>query len=312
VRALGWCLVVLLAVEAAHEALGLGGPPFDTLVNQGIHDALFFAAAGLCLWRARTRERGRWAWTMVGLALLADALGEVVFGIFYADIDPEPFPTVADAFWLAYFPLAIAGLAFLVRDRVEGFELHRWIDGIAVALIVATPAVALIYEPVLEEAEEGSTLGRAVELSYPIGDVLILGAVVGTFALTAWRPGRAWLLLGLGLAMFAIADSVNSLQTIRGIYPQGDYDFVWTAGALVIAYAAWQPYPDREPTRHLYGWREVALPIACQIVAVAIQVYGFFYEIPHSERVLAVAVLGVVIVQLWVTRPREGEEFSPP
>src|SRR5206468_9667615 len=100
-------------------------------------------------------QRGRWAWTMVGLALLANAVGELVFGIFYADIDPEPFPTVADAFWLAYFPLAIAGLAFLVHDRVEGLELHCWIDGIAVALIVATPAVALIYEPVLEEAEEG-------------------------------------------------------------------------------------------------------------------------------------------------------------
>jgi hypothetical protein len=314
-RAAPWLLGLLLAAEMAHETLGFGGPTLDKIFDRGIHDFLFFAAAASCLVRAASLERGRGAWAMIGLALLANALGEVIFSIFFADVEPEPFPTVADAFWLAYFPLAIAGLALLVRDRIEGFELHRWIDGIAVALIVATPAVALIYEPVLEEAEEGSTLGRAVELSYPIGDILILGAVVGVFALTAWRPGRAWLLLGLGLTMFAIADSVNAVQTIRGTYTQGEYGFVWSAGALVIAYAAWQPYPEREPARHLYGWREVALPMACQLLAVAIQVYAFFHEIPRSERILALAVLAVVIVQVWVTRPREeprpAEEISP-
>ncbi len=306
-RKLAWGLVALLAIEVVHESLALGGARLDTLVDKGIHDFLFFAAAALCLGRAATFRRGQWAWTMIGLALLANAFGEVVFSVFYANIEPEPFPTWADAFWLAYFPLVFAGLGLLVHDRIEHFELHRWIDGIAAALIVATPAVALIYEPVLEDVQKGSSFGRAVELSYPIGDILVLGAVVGTFAITAWRPGRTWLLLGLGLAMFAVADSVNSLQTIRGIYSQGDYDFVWSAGALIIAYAAWQPYPPREPARHLYGWKEVALPIACQVVAAGIQIYGFFHEIPHSERVLAVAVLMVVIVQLWVTRPREGE-----
>jgi len=298
-------LVALLAGEILHELLGLGGHRLDDLFDRGIHDTLFVAAAVTVLVRAVLDERGRDAWMMIGLALLFNAIGELVFTVFYFHEDPEPFPTVADIFWLAYFPFVIAGLAFLVRDRVTGFELHRWIDGIAAALIVATPAVALIYEPVLEDSTQGTTLGKAVELAYPIGDILILGAVVGTFALTAWRPGRAWLILGLGLGLFALADAVNSVQTIRGTVPQGDYDFVWSAGSLLIAYAAWQPYPEREPPRHLYGWKEVALPIGCQIVAAVIQVYGFFHEIPRSERILALAVLALVVVQLWVTRPRE-------
>jgi hypothetical protein len=298
-------LVALLGGEIVHETVGLGGARLDSLFDRGVHDLLFIAAAGAVLARAVMDERGREAWMFIGLGLLANAVGEIVFTTFYFHQDPEPFPTVADIFWLAYFPFVIAGLAFLVRDRVHGFELHRWIDGIAAALIVATPAVALIYEPVLEDSQQGTTLGKAVELAYPIGDILVLGAVVGTFALTAWRPGRAWLILGFGLALFALADGVNSVQTIRGTVPQGDYDFVWSAGSLLIAYAAWQPYPEREPVRHLYGWKEVALPIACQFVAATIQVYGFFHEIPRSERILSLAVLGIVVVQLWVTRPRD-------
>ena len=298
-------LVALLAAEAGHEAFGIGGSGLDTFFDQGVHDFLFFAAAGLCFLRAATVKAARGAWTMIGLSLLTSAFGELVWSVFYAGESPAPFPTAADGFWLAYYPLVGVGLALLVRDRIEGFELDRWIDGLAAALIVATPAVAYVFQPVLEESHHGTTLGRAIELTYPIGDILVLGAVTGIFALTAWRPGRMWLLLGLGLATFAIVDSVNAVQTIRGIYPQGTYDYVWSAAMLLIAYAAWQPDPPRAPPVHLVGWREVALPIACQLVAAGIQVYGIFHHIPDSERVVTSAILLLVVVQLWVTRPRE-------
>jgi hypothetical protein len=304
--AIVWVLGLLLLCEAAVEALGVGGSSVHRAFDDWVHDVLFFAAAGLCLARAAKIEAGREAWGFIGLALLAFAIGELTWSILYSTRDPVPFPTVSDAFWLAYFPLVAVGLVFLVRDRIDGFELHRWIDGVAGALIVATPAVALVFTPDVENAQYGSTLGRAIELAYPIGDILVVGAVVGTFALTAWRPGRTWLLLGFGLIMFAAVDSVNSVQTIEGIDPHGSYDFVWTAGALIIAYAAWQPYPPREPPVHLTGWREVALPICCQVIAAGIQFFGLFHPIPTTERVMSLAVLILVLVQLWVGRPRSA------
>jgi hypothetical protein len=304
--AIALVLLLLLVGEAAQEALGIGGSGLHRAFDEWVHDLLFFAAAGLCLARAAKFEAGREAWGFIGLALLAFAIGELSWSIFYSTLDPVPFPTASDAFWLAYFPLVAVGLAFLVHDRIEGFELHRWIDGIAAALIVATPAVALVFTPVVEHSKQGSTLGRAIELAYPIGDIVVVGAVIGTIALTAWRPGRTWLLLGFGLILFAAVDSVNSVQTIEGIDPHGSYDFVWTAGALIIAYAAWQPYPPRERPVHLTGWREVALPIGCQIIAAAIQFYGLFHPIPTSERVMTLAVLMIVLVQLWVGRPRSS------
>ena len=96
------------------------------------------------------------------------------------------------------------------------------------------------------------------------------------------------------------------MQTIEGIHPETNYDFVWTAGALIIAYAAWQPYPPRERPVHFIGWREVALPMCCQVIAASIQIYGLFHKIPTSERVMSIAVLALVLVQLWVGRPRSG------
>jgi hypothetical protein len=52
------------------------------------------------------------------------------------------------------------------------------------------------------------------------------------------------------------------------------------------------------------GWRAIALPLAAQGFAAAIQVYGFFYEIPRSERIFTLIVLLISMVQIVVTRPR--------
>jgi hypothetical protein len=303
-------LLVLLLGQTAHETLGWGGDRLDTLFDSWIHDLLMLAAAGLCMARGVAYRWERAAWLLIGSGLLAYALGDVVWAVFYSGEDPAPFPTISDAFWLAWFPLGFAGLALLVRLRIARFEIHQWIDGIAVALLIATPGVALVLEPIVAESE-GGTLAKAITMAYPIGDIVMLGAAIGVFALTGWRPGRAWVLLAVGLALFVGVDSVYSVQTIEETYVEGVYDFIWPAGALLIAFGAWQ-----EPRRHgevrQYGWKAIALPMLCQVFAIAIQVYAFLYGMPEGERLLTVAVLVIVIVQVVVTRPRPGGERASP
>jgi hypothetical protein len=53
------------------------------------------------------------------------------------------------------------------------------------------------------------------------------------------------------------------------------------------------------------GWKAIALPLAAQMFAVALQIYGLFFFVPRSERILTIIVLLIAIVQIIVTRPRE-------
>lgn len=300
-------LLFLFAADLLHELFGRGGSGLDRFFVRGVFNFLILASSGLCLLRAATIERLRGAWALIGLSLLSFFVGSVIWSFGYAETHPEPFPTPADAFWLGYYVLALGGLVLLVRDRILGFDLQRWIDGVAVGLIVATPLVALVLQPMVEEGDEGTALARILEFAYPIADILLLGAALGIFALAGWRPGRTWLLLGLGLLVFGIGDSLSAVQLVQGTFEFGNYDYLWTAGALLIAYAAWQPDPVPSRPVPLYGWKAIALPVTCQLIAAGMQVYVLVAgEVANGERVIALLILALVVVQLVVSRPRPG------
>src|ERR1700729_3287241 len=134
-----------------------------------------------------------------------------------------PGTSISDVFWLAWYPLIVAALALLVRERVPGFELHRWIDGIAVMLLIATPWVALFLQPAAEHSS-ASGLAVVLDVTYPLVDAVLVGAVLGVFALMGWRGSRMWLALGVALAVMGLADAISSTQTLAHSHERGIYD----------------------------------------------------------------------------------------
>lgn len=236
------------------------------------------------------------------IALASWATGDTIWSVRYAGVAQAPLTSISDVFWLAWYPLIVAALALLVRDRVPTFELHRWIDGLVVMLIVITPWLAIFLQPIAEHSG-ASTLADVVDFTYPLADAIVVGAALGVYALTAWRPSRMWLALGLGLTVMGVADAIYSAQALAQSYRGGIYDAAWVAGAVLVAYAAWQPHPGRLEPRKVTGWPAIALPLTAQALAVIIQLYGIFVNIPTIERVLTIVVLIIAMVQIVVTRP---------
>ena len=294
---------MLVALYAAHQGLGLGGRGVDGLFDDWINDGLLWFAAGMCAGAALRARRSRVAWLLVALALASWATGDTIWSIRFGGAAAPPATSISDVFWLAWYPLIVAALALLVRERVPGFELHRWIDGIAVMVLLATPWVALFLEPVAEHTR-ASGLAVALDFAYPLADAILVGAVLGVFALMGWRPGRMWLGLGVALTVMGVADAIYSVQALAHSHDRGVYDAAWAGAAALVAYAAWQPHPGRLDQREVTGWSAIALAIAAQALAVSIQVYAIFHEVPRSERVLTVIVLIIATIQIVVTRPR--------
>ena len=301
-------LAVMVALEAASDLGWIGGPA--ALYRSWFHDLVLGAAAALMLARASFEPTARRAWLAFGLAMTVWWIGTVAWSVVYGGRAYPPYPTFADVLWLLWYPLMVVGIVYLIRVRFHGFELHRWMDGIAVTLIVLVAGFALVVQPVAEESSQG-WLAIIVDFSYPVLDILLIGALLGVYGLLGWKPDRMWVLIGLGILATTIGDAAFAVQEARGVAQGSRYDFVWTVGALLIAYAAWvRTSGDQSQRGQVTGMRAIALALIAQALAIGIQIYAVFEEVGRSERVVTVIVLLVASVQIILTRPRA--ESSPP
>ena len=298
-------MAVLVALYAVHQGIGLAGRGSDPFFNRWLNDGLLWASAVGCLGGALSQTRGRVAWLLLSLALASWAIGDTIWSIRFGDATSTPATTISDVFWLAWYPLVVAALALLVRDRVPGFELHRWIDGIAVMLVVATFWVALFLEPAIERSHTPEA-ARVLDFIYPLGDALLFGVTLGVFALMAWRPSRMWVALGVALLVMGLADALYSVNAPLHAHEHGIYDAAWVGGAALVAFASWEPHPGQLAPRKLTGWPAIALPLAAQFMAACVQLYAFFHEIARGERILTIMVLLIGMLQIILTRPRAG------
>ena len=162
-----------------------------------LYVGLMVMAAVSCLWRAATVRAERVAWTVMGAGLLSWTFGELCWTLAFNNYDTVPVPSVADAGYLLYYPAAFVTLVLLFRERVREFRSSHWLDGAIAAWRWASLASAIAFRPIVE-ATTGDAVAIAVNLAYPLGDLVLLSIVVAIFGLSGWRPGRAWLFLGAG------------------------------------------------------------------------------------------------------------------
>ena len=305
-------LVTAVAVEAAHALItGTPAPFFD----DWLHDAVLLAAAAVCGIGARRHTHERRGWTYIAGAVLCIGLSDVLWSLLYSNAATIPYPNYTDIFSLVSYPLFMTGLILIVRHRVSRFDLDRWLDGLVILLIVAIPTVALVLEPALRRART-DLLGQIVTASYPLGDLLLLGALLGAVPLMSWRVDASWGWLGLGLLCLTVGDAVYAAAAVDAVYHASIYDFLWTAGCVAIAIAVWRPATESMPGLEPVGWSAIILPLGAQIFAVATQIYGYFAPLPRTERILTIAVLGIGIAQVIAgrprTRPTSVERAGPP
>lgn len=301
-------LVALTTLEALGELGWIGGP--STFYRLEVHDLVLAAATVLIFVRAAFEPIARTAWLSFGLAMAVWCAGTISWSVVYGGLVNPPYPSFADALWLLWYPLMAAGMVFLIRVRFRAFELHRWMDGIAVMLLVLVAGFGLVVQPLADRSAH-SGFATAIDFGYPVLDVLLLGSLLGLYGLLGWRLDLMWIFIGLGVVACTSADAAFAVEEARGVVASGHYDFVWTLGALFIAYAAWAGAPiAHEADRPVTGMRAIALALFAQALAIAIQLVAIFKEIGKSERVVTALVLVIASIQIVLTRPRASARES--
>ena len=99
--------------------------------------------------------------------------------------------SVADALYL-YYPTAYVALVLLMRERMAGSATRGW----TARSRRSQQGGRRLFDPIVHVATQGDAHGPR---TWPIRSEPA-GSGLRGFALCGWRPGRSWLLLGIGLA----------------------------------------------------------------------------------------------------------------
>lgn len=306
-------LVVLVGgalLIAAHDWAGIGGSGFGGFVNGPVYAAVVLAAGISCLLKARASRHERGAWLAITAAMFTSAVTDTYWAVAYADVANPPFPSLADIGYLAFYPLAAAGIFLLIRARARTLDWRLWMDGVIAGLGTAAVGAAVVYEFVADRAT-GTPLEVIVSLAYPTGDILMLALVVGIIALTRWRPGRSWALVLAGLGFLVVADITTTMQSI-GTGQESAEDWVkpiYILGAVCIGIEAWQP-PARSipPDARFDGWRELIVPAFFALVMIVLFSLQHFSQASTLTTVLWSATMLAVVARLAIS-VRENKQL---
>ena len=291
-------VALVLAAYQAHLVLDLGDP--SQAGWKLLYDATLLVVSALGILRA-ARAPERLPWLLVSLGVLAWSLGDLYFTLVLAEAATIPYPSPADAGYLLFPPLVLAGALTLLRARAGEIPKAQWADGAVAALAVAAVCAAMVIQPILDSLD-GDLSTLAFTLVNPLADLVLLAVIVGILAGTGWRLDRTWVLLAAGTGCFWLADSLFLVATARGTYQFPSlFDAGWCIGLTLLALAGWQrpeEVRDEAPGERL---RLIVMPLLFAGIGLATLVHAATVGSNPLAVAFAACSLLAVMVRLSLT-----------
>ena len=235
----GWArlLVVGGLLVAGHALLP------ETVTRGVVYIAIASAAvAALVVAVRRQRDARRTPWYLMAAGLGSWVIGDAIWAYYDHVAQVDPFPSVADVFYLAAYPLIAVGLYSLASPRRRTVDHMLFVD----ALIVAVGAGLVLWVVFIDPAwrdPAGTTVERVVSTLYPVADVVLLTQLAHMGASPVMRTPSLRLLV---LGVLAMLGADTTFQVVG--YLPGDFttlvsylDSLYLAAYLLWAAAAVHP-----------------------------------------------------------------------
>lgn len=240
-------------------------------------------------------KRDRLPWLLLALAAISWAAGDQYWTIMFAHADEIPLPSPADAGYVALYPLASVGLILLARSQLKRVSLSVVLDALVASLAVGAVVSAFTVSRVITGIS-GSPAEVITNLSYPLGDLVLIVVVVATLSMVGWPADPVWWLLVAGFGLFAVADTAYLLGA-NSWYDDGSWvDGAWMAGIALIPLAG--TLRRRTAPAVLGGLTAVAVQVMFSLVGLSVLVVSAFVHLHPLTIALAASCLVAAVTAL--------------
>jgi len=215
------------------------------------------------------RPPQRRPWYLLAVSQFLYASADAAFYVAHDVLHQEQFPALADLLYLSHYPILIAGLLLLVRQRTPSEDRASLIDASVIALAAGLLSWLFLIGPLaLGSDAQLSILGKVASVAYPVADLLVFAVAVRLLVGPGTRPVSYWL-LSASLLVVLTTDTVYVLMQLTGTYTTGNVlDASWLGSYVLLGAAALHPSmrvlsePSQTPRMHTSRWRLGLLAVA--------------------------------------------------
>jgi len=183
----------------------------------------------------RNRPAHRLAWVFAAMGISTFAAGDITYDVLTKVLhQSNPFPSVADAFYLATPPLLAAALVVMVRARRRSDgDMGALLDALIVGSGCAVLSWVYLIQPYVRAT--GMTMpAKLTSIAYPLGDIVIL-LVLARLVFGAGTRNTSVRLLATGALALLAADVAYGWIQLNGSWKVGGpVDVGW-----VLLYVCW-------------------------------------------------------------------------
>ena len=253
------------------------------------------------------------AWLTLAFAQFSYAFGDVTWSILETGLGRDPFPSLADGFYLIYYPLFLLGILLLPVKRLSRSDWFKAIIDMCIVMLAAV-LVFWIYllGPLAASGLNEPIWVQLLTLAYPVGDLVLLAAIlILIFRKAEGQSPAPLILISAGAAIFILSDCLYGYQTLLGSYRTGGpADLGWTIGYLFFTLAGvLQVYAARPIERQLaavstfpgtYGVNHwiTYFPYGWVVAAYVLLVQSHFDDLPLTFAWIACIVFAIISLVL--------------
>ncbi len=226
----------------------------DNLLN--LPTLLLAALVSWHVFRQREQEPGiRRGWLLIGLGFFSYFLGNLSWFVLESVLGLEPFPSIADFFYLLFYPLLFAGLFSLPGSTFRQNERLKF--ALDTLLILLTTGMLMWYFIIQPTAAEymGELFTQFIAVGYPIGDLLLILAIIAALLRQRDRNTKAalWIFF-LANIMHVAADVQFAYTGLLGEEISNLSSVAWMVGyAFYVLAALRQSYREPAPSQDAVG-----------------------------------------------------------
>lgn len=229
---IGTGLVIMIATSFGKEVVKITTDVMYILIT-----GIFVAFSSMMALRFRSVGSHGKAWLFFLASAIAWFLAETSWAVYELVYDKNPFPSIADVFYIIGYPLFFCFLVYYLKPVRKAITKKLLVTSIIVSISVVIPSIYMAYsfDPTV------TLLENALATTYPIGDAIIfVPAIIGIVLFFRGEVNFTWSLVCIGIFCFTLGDLGFQFTQFTNTYYTGHpVDIILMWAYVLFTFGAW-------------------------------------------------------------------------